>query len=146
MEGARNLKEGTGRCEQSFSTTPGAGGQLIRARADSVVILDTWATANLARFQRLNHHNSISEKAGHPRVSTHPTRARFKFGDGRMGAVRLAVDITAGIAGARGNFAAFDLDAAIPAFSRKGALEALEGRPDFSRGTLTLRFLALPSR
>ena len=62
---------------------------------------------------------------GLPRVSTYPAQARFEFGDGRMGDVRFAANITVGIAGAEGNFTAFVLDADIPASLRKGALEAL---------------------
>ena len=71
-------------------------------------------------FPELNRHNLTLEKTGLPRVSTYPAQARLKFGDRRMGDLRLAADITAGIAGARGNFAAFVLDADIPAFAHRG--------------------------
>ena len=80
----------------------------------------------------------MPEKAGRPHISTQPAQARFKFGDGRMGDVEIAADITAGIAGPKGAFTDFALDAEIPALLRKGALEALRGRSDFSRGTPTL--------
>ena len=54
-----------------------------------------------------------------PRVLTFPSRARSKFGGGRIGEVRPAADVT------EGNFAACLLDAEIPASLRKGALEPL---------------------
>ena len=82
----------------------------------------------------------MPEKVGLPRVSTYPAQARFKLGDCRTGDVEFAADITVGIAGAKGNFTAFVLAADIPAFLRKGALEAMGGRLDFFRDTLTLGF------
>ena len=55
-----------------------------------------------------------------------------------MGGVCHAADITVGIAGSKGTFTAFVLDADIPALLRKGALEALAGQLDFARNALTL--------
>ena len=107
-------------------------------RDDSVVVLDTGATANLVCFRWLSHHNSLLEQQGLPRVLTYPAQARFKFGDGRTGNVCFAADITVGIAGAKGAFTAFALDADIPALLCKGASEALAGQLDFARSTLTL--------
>ena len=52
----------------------------------------------------------------------------FKFGDGRMGEVCHAADITVGVAGFKGAFTAFVLDSDIPALLSKGALESLRGR------------------
>ena len=97
-------------------------------RNDSVVVLDTGATANLVCFRWLGHHNTLLEQQGLPRVPTYPAQARFKFGDGRTGDVCFAADITVGIAGAKGTFTAFVLDADIPALLCKGALEALAGQ------------------
>ena len=55
-----------------------------------------------------------------------------------MSDVLSASDIAAGIAGAKGDIPALILDANIPAFLRKGALEALGRQLDFPRDTLTL--------
>ena len=126
------------RNEQSFSTSLDSGCQLVCMRNDSVVVLDTGATANLVCFRWLSHHNALLEQRGLPRVSTYPAQARFKFGDGRTGDVCFAADITVGIAGTKGTFTAFVLDADIPALLCKGALEALAGQLDFARNTLTL--------
>ena len=124
--------------EQSFSTSLDPGCQLVCMRDDSVVVLDTGATANLACFRWLSRRNSLLEQKGFPRVLTYPAQARFKFGDGRAGNVCFAADITAGIAGAKGAFTACGLDADIPALLRKGASAALAGQSDFARNTLTL--------
>ena len=51
IEAYRNPNEGGGNCEHSLSTTPKAGGQLVRVKEGSVDILETVATANLARFR-----------------------------------------------------------------------------------------------
>ena len=64
--------------------------------------------------------------------------ARFKFGDGRIGEVKHAADIKVGVAGRKGTFAAFVLDADIPALLRKGALEALGAQLDFDKDMLSL--------
>ena len=85
---------------------------------DSAVVLDTGATANLVSVRRLTHSNSLLGEMGLPRVTTHPAMARFKFGEGRMGDVRSAAEITVGIAGANGNFTVFVLDADTPALLR----------------------------
>ena len=76
---------------------------------------------------------------GIPQVSTYPTSARSKFGDRRLGNVRHAADINVGIAGRRGAFAAFALEANLPALLRGGALEALGGQSDFARVVLTIQ-------
>ena len=116
MDGSRYLKESSGNCEQSPSTTLEAGSRLVCTHEDSFVILNTGATANLVRFRWLAHRSSLLGNMCLPRVTTYPAWARFKFGDGRMGDVRFAADITAGTAGARGNFAASALDADSTAF------------------------------
>ena len=138
--GAKKPQEGNGQCEQSFSTALEACSQLVCTREESVGILDAGATANLVCFRRLRHHNSMMGQVGLPRVSTYPAPARFKFGDGRMGNVKFAADITVGIAGYKGTFTAFALVSDIPALLRNGALEDLRGRLDFPRDTLTPGF------
>ena len=120
-EGAKHFKEGNWQREQSFSTTSESGSHLIRMMENSVVTLDAAATANLMCFRWLIRHNTMPGRVGLRRESTYPAQVRFKFGDGRMGDVRHAADITAGAAGAKGNFTAFVLDAGSPALLRKGA-------------------------
>ena len=71
-------------------------------------------------------------------VHLYPSAARFKFGDGRIGEVQYAANITVGIAGRKGAFTAFVMDAEIPALLRKGALEALGAQLDFAKDTLLL--------
>ena len=72
-------------------------------------------------------------------MSTYPASARFRFGGGRPGEVRHATDIPEGNAGKQGKFAASALDAETPALLREGAMEALGGQLDTSRGVLALR-------
>ena len=93
-----------------------------------MVVLDTGATANFARFSLLAHHNSILEKHGFPRVATYPSNAKFRRGDGRLGEVRHAADIPVRIAGNKGKFTAFALDGDSPALLPKVAMEALGGQ------------------
>ena len=88
------------------------------SREDSVVVLDTGATANLVCFSWLAHHNRILERRGIPRVSTYPSKARFRFANGRLGDVRQAADIPLGVAGAQVKFTAFAPDADIPTLLR----------------------------
>ena len=88
---------------------------------DSFVIPDTGATAKLVCFWSLTHRNSLLGETGLLGFATYPAQATSKFGDGRMGDVRFAADITGRIAGAKGNFPAFVLGAGIPALLRKGA-------------------------
>ena len=104
-----------------------AGGLFLVSEKGSVVVLDTGATANLVCFRCLDHHNRLAERHGFRRVSTYPQKARFRLGDGRVGNVRHAVDIPAGIAGNTAKLTAFVLRADIPALLREGATEALGG-------------------
>ena len=143
MEGYRNPKGSSGNCEQSISTTSEAGSQLLRMREGRVVISDTGATADLVCLRWLIHHNSRPEKMGRPPGATYPAKARFKFGGGRMGDVRHDADISAAIAGAKGNFTASVFDADIPLLLRQGALGALGEQLVFSRDTHTLGFRGL---
>ena len=111
---------------------------IFYAKNESAVILDTGATANLACFQRLRHHNDLLAQRGSPKVVSYPAHAPFKFGGGRAGEVCHAADIAAGVAGVKGTFTAFALDSDIPALLSKGALESLRGCLDFAQNTLTL--------
>ena len=120
-----------------FSTID-LGGEFVVSPASSVVVLDTGATANLVCRQWLANHNRFLERQGIEKAHLYPADARFKFGDGRIGEVRYAADITVGIAGRKGSFTAFVLDAEIPALLCKGALEALSAQLDFAKGTLWL--------
>ena len=63
----------------------------------------------------------------------------FQVGDGRLGDLRCAADIPAGIAGNLGKITAFAPDADIPALSCKGASDDLGGQLDFFRKLSTLR-------
>ena len=67
-DGYRGKRDQKGNCEQSFSTD--LGGQVLCAREDSFVVLDTGAAANLACFLWLENHNSFLEICGFPKVST----------------------------------------------------------------------------
>ena len=106
---------------------------------DSVVALDTGATANLVCFSWLAHHNSILEKHEFPKVTANPSEARFGFGDGRFREVCRAAEIPAWVAGNKGKFTASVLGGGVPALLRQGAMEALGGRLDFLRGSLLVR-------
>ena len=125
--------------EQSFSATLGIGGQFAVSRPDSVVVLDSGAAAKSVCFKRLDNHNLLFRKFGLPEVLPYSATARSKFGDGRMGEVKHAADIMVGIAGCKGALAGFAPDADIPAFLRKGALEALGGQLEFEHDILTVR-------
>ena len=114
--------------QHSFSTSMTRERPVCYAQNGSVVILDTGATANLVRFKWLPHHNELLSRRGLPRVDSYPAHAIFKFGDGRVGEVCHAADITVGVAGFKGTFTAFVLDSDIPALLSKGALESLRGR------------------
>ena len=109
------------------------------AESDSIAVSDTGAGPNLVCFSLLQPHNRILRREESPRVSTQLASARFRSGDGGLGEGRRAADTPVGIAGNKGEFAAFALEADIPALLRKGALEARGGRLDFSRDISTLR-------
>ena len=75
----------------------------------------------------MERHNKVSARWGAHRAETYPACARFKFGDGRLREIHCAADSLAGIAGSRGEFTAFALEADIIALFRKGALAAQGG-------------------
>ena len=101
-------------------------------------MVHTGATANLGGFRWLERHTRLLGRKGFQKVSTCPSTARFRLGDGRFGEVSHVADIPVGVAGERGKFAAFALDAGAPAFLPKGAMEAPGWQPDFSRDPLAL--------
>ena len=125
--------------ERSFSTNLETGGRFANVRDDSVVVLDTGATANSVCFKWLGNHNSYLRKLGSQKVAPPPTTARLKCGDGRVGEVRRAADTQVGVAGSRGACTAFALEADIPALLREGAPGALGGQLNFERDILTIR-------
>ena len=110
------------------------------SREDGAAALDTGATAHLVCFSWLARHNRILELRGIPGVTAYPSQARFRFGDGRLGEVRHEANVPVGIAGSKNMFTAFVPDEDIPALLRKGAMEALGGHLDFSRGSSNLRW------
>ena len=73
------------KCEQSLVTAVDAREAPLASQMDSVVALDTGATANLVRRSWLAHRNSILGNNGFPKVTTYPSMARFRFGGGRLG-------------------------------------------------------------
>ena len=91
------------------------------------------------RFSWLARHNRILDRRGNPRVTTYPSQAGFCLGDGRHGQEHHAADFPVGVAGHRGMFTAFALEADIPALLRKGAMEAIGGQLDFLHGSFNLR-------
>ena len=108
------------------------------SRASSVVVLDAGATANLVCRAWVANHSLFLERLGMEEVHLYPSAARFKFGDGRIGEVQNAADISVGIAGFKGTCTAFVMEAEIPALLCKGALEALGARLDFAKDALLL--------
>ena len=127
-------------CKQSFSASPDLGGQFLRIDAAFVAVLNASAAPNLARFRRVGHRNEYSEREENPRVTAYAACARYKFGDGRLGEVRRAADISAGIAGSRGKFAPSATETeGISAFLRRGALGGVGGRSGLFRDISSLR-------
>ena len=114
------------------------GGQFAASNSESAAVLDTGATANLVCYKWLGTRNSFLGRREMEKAVPYPSNARFKFGDGRIGEVKHAADIKVGVAGCKGAFTAFVLDAYIPALLRKGALEALGAQLDFEKDTLSL--------
>ena len=96
--------------EHSFSATLCAGWQCC-AQGYTAVVLGAGATASLASSKWPDNHNSHLRKMGFPDVDPYPAMARFKFRGGRVGEVRNPADIRVGVAGRRGAFTVFVLDA-----------------------------------
>ena len=125
--------------EQSFAATADVEDLYLVSQEAREVVLDTGATAKLACFSWLARHNRILGRRGIPRVTTCPSKATFRPGDGCLGEARHAADIPVGVAGIRGRLTAFAPEADIPALLRSRAMEALGGQLDFLRGSLNLR-------
>ena len=89
-ERAGNIGNGEteSKCEQSFSVTVDAGDMFMVSQEDTVVASDTGARAYLVSFSWLARHYGLLERRGIPRVATNPSKARFRFRDGRPGEVR----------------------------------------------------------
>ena len=64
--------------------------------------LGSGATANLLCSRRIERQNQLLEKSDYPEVSSYPSTALFRSGDGRLGEVRHAADIPAGLARNKG--------------------------------------------
>ena len=101
--------------------------------AEIMAALDAGASANLGCFKWLNRHSAMSEKYGVP-ISA--ACAKFEFVNDRVGEVRFAADVRAGIAGDRGTVTTFLADADIPATLLSGASASSEGYLDFPRNCL----------
>ena len=121
--------------EHSFSTAIDLGGEFVVSRASSAVVLDTGAAANLVSRAWVGKRSLFLERLGAESVRLYPSAARFKFGDGRIGEVQFAANISVNSAGRRGAFATFVMDAEIPALLRKGARETLGAQLDFAKDT-----------
>ena len=88
--------------EDPFSTTIHLGGVFVASKASSAVVLDAGATANLVRRAWLANRNQFLRRLGMEQAHLYPSAARFQFGDGRIGEVRHAANITVGVAGCKG--------------------------------------------
>ena len=63
------------------------------SHSESVVVLDTGATANLVCYKWLGDHNRFLERQELEKPVPYPSNARFKFGEGRIAEVQHAADI-----------------------------------------------------
>ena len=106
---------------------------------NSVVVLGSGATANLAFFKWSDHYDRISERCGVRCAETHPACARFESGDGLVVKVRRAVDVPVRLPGNRGKFTAFVLEADILVLLRRGAPDAPGGQSGFPSDISALR-------
>ena len=91
------------------------GDLFLAPTARSAAALDPGATADLVCFCRIGNDNRPLEHDGLRGVSVYQSKARLRFGDGRVGAGRHVADVPVGIAGNTGKFAAFVLGADSPA-------------------------------
>ena len=115
-------------------------GELFRASdSDSLVVVGTGATANLVCLCWPARRNRTLGRERYRKVSTYPSSARLRFGDGRLDEVRQTADIPAGIAESAGKFTPFALDAGFPALLRKDAWGVLGGEPDLPCDLSTFR-------
>ena len=91
------------------------GNLFLVSAEDSVLAPEKGATANLVCLRWFEHRNRLLERHGFQGASAYPSKARFRFEDWRVGDVRYAADISVGIAGTKGKFTTFALDAGTPA-------------------------------
>ena len=89
-EGSVSQGDSASNCEQSFSPPLDLVGQFTVMGADSAVAFDAGATGNLVCRQRLERSNSSVKRWRVPRAGAARARARFEFGDGRIGEVNYA--------------------------------------------------------
>ena len=94
-------------CEQSFATTLDAVGLFLVSDEDSVVVLDTGATASPVCFRWLERQNRILEGRGRQKVLTYPSSASLRLHDGSLGEVRHAADNPADTSEKEGKLTAF---------------------------------------
>ena len=92
---------------------------------DSLVIIDTGASANSVGAKWLEKRNLILQSIGRPQAKVREAFASFRYGDGRIGTVHKAAIIPIAIAGCTGQFMAYVVDAEIPVLLGKEALETL---------------------
>ena len=116
--GAPPQEDCGGNCEQSLSNHSDLVDQFALMDADTLAALDASATANLGCSNRLGRHNSIFEQRAFQMLRP-------------IHLVQNSNLVPVGIAGGRGEFTAFELEADIQALSRKEASEALGGQLDF---------------
>ena len=65
---AESVRDGEteSKCEQSFATAAGVGGFFLLSQGDSVAVMGTGASANLACFSWLARRSRIPERRGIP--------------------------------------------------------------------------------
>ena len=106
--------------------------------------LDTGAKANLAFSQWIRNHNSLSGRRERPPAAPYSAFVRSKFGNGWVAAEHHAADASVAIGGKTGLVSTFSVEAEILVLSIGAALEALDGKVDFSRNCLNLVKLEAP--
>ena len=117
--------------EGSFSTPVEPFSGFCLRKEDSVAVPDTGAAANSACFTLLKRHKSVFERC-----------AKFKFGVGRMGGIRFAADVPAGIAVCPISLPFFLVDADMPALRRKGGVGVIGGKISLHLGRLGVEVLS----
>ena len=129
----QSVNEKVAKVSSPFRTPKKISGLSVNAGSGSFVDLNAGDTAHSVCSSWRGRQNRIVRRKGFPRVSTHPATARFRFGTRILAVVGRAANIPVGIAGDQREFAAFALEADIPALLCKGASDALGGQLDSSR-------------
>ena len=112
-----------------YQTSINMGLALTSVAHDSVVIIDTGASANLVGADWLEKRNLILQSIGRPQAGVREASASFRYGDGRTGDVHKAAITPISIAGCTGQVMAYVVGAEIPALLGKEALETLRAHP-----------------